>query len=70
MKRGPNPVSYFHCDWCRKAYRTSPDWSDEDAIAERAQVFGSPKQPDDGTLCSECYAELLKRIANANGSQA
>jgi hypothetical protein len=58
-------VSYFFCEWCRTAYRTSEDWSEEHALAERAQMFGSPKQPDDGTLCDDCYQLLLKRMARA-----
>jgi len=63
-------VSYFFCDWCKRAYRLHDDWSEADALAERAKHFGSPKKPTDATLCEDCYAELLKRMARARGGTA
>lgn len=63
-------MSYFFCEWCKHAYRLRDDWSEEQALAERAQVFGSPKKPGDATLCDDCYGELIKRMAQAKGGQA
>lgn len=63
-------MSFFFCDWCKRAYRLSDDWSEKQALAERAQVFGSPKKSTDATLCEDCYAALIKRIAQAKGGQA
>ena len=46
----------FTCDVCHGTFTKA--WSDAEAAAEHTEVFGTPPEPDDPTLCDDCYRDF------------
>lgn len=46
------------CACCGLIYRSS--WSQEEAAAHAAKVFGSPPPEDAPTVCEDCYIDIMR----------
>lgn len=51
----------FTCEVCGETYEKG--WTDEEAIAEQLEVFGTTSE-DDGVACEDCYAAVMRSLNN------
>ena len=48
----------YRCAACEGEFEFDPEWSDEDAVAESVENFGTGL--DDGAIvCDDCYRSIL-----------
>jgi hypothetical protein len=56
MKEGDK----YQCSDCKKTYQTT--WTDEEALAEAAMIFGDVPKEKLTVVCDECYRKSISRL--------
>ncbi len=56
----------FTCCVCKETF--DKGWTDEEAAAERKELFGGPSEPTDVTVCEECFQVMRKRVPITSSS--
>lgn len=52
------PLTYT-CECCGETHES--DWTDEDALAESAALFGPRSLEDCAIVCDDCFQRLTRR---------
>lgn len=52
----------FTCAICGETFAKAwtKAWTDEEAAAERLEVWGSPHEPDDRVVCEDCWQRMRR----------
>jgi hypothetical protein len=53
------PKDHFRCFSCHQVYAKA--WSDEKAVEEAIQYFGSQALEDAVIVCEDCFAKLMRQ---------
>jgi hypothetical protein len=57
MEKKLKPNEY-QCEICHGVFEKG--WTEEEANAERSEIFGSPVAEDDGLVCDDCFNKHIK----------